>query len=408
MSESKPYAVLVGADDVRGLYALRNLARNGVPVVGVLKERWSPGGWSRHWDRVITANTDDPEEVFSVLARLGPTFPEKAVLIPCFDTTVVSLARNRSRLEEWYHILQPRPEVVEMMMNKVSFYGYAFDQGFPLPTTSFLYDDEDLESSIDRHQFPVVVKPPASKHPAWQALTHIKALKAETRDDLSAILDQYRYVVDGPMIIQDWIDGSDEDLYACHVVYGRDGMALTTFTSRKVRQWPPYTGEVSMAVEVDSPAVREVALNVFDSVQFQGIGFIEMKRDPATGRFFLIEPNLRISGRAGLADAAGVELIYTMYCEAIGATLPNGRQQQASRGKKWIFLRKDLQAGFFYWRHGQLTLGEWLASMRGVSACGIWSWTDPGPFVGDLMRGLRLKSSPSERSKRDFRNLVRT
>lgn len=403
--DNHPYAVLVGADDVRGLYAARSLSRHDVPLIGILKERWSPAGWSRLFGRILTADTDTTE-VIDLLVELGPTFDRKPVLIPCFDTTVVLVARHRDRLDPWYHILQPDPWVVDMMMNKVNFYRYAIEHDLPIPQTSFLETRDDVVRAIEAHDFPVVVKPPGSKHPDWQAKTHLKALKSGTPAELEAIFDEYGDVVDGPLIVQDWVEGGDEALFACHVCFGRDSEPLVTFTSRKIRQWPPHTGEVSLAVEEDSPAVRRIAVRLFRKLGYRGIGYVETKRDPKSGEFFIIEPNLRISGRAGLAEASGVPLIYTLYRHAIGAPLPEGATQP-NRGAKWMFARKDFQSAFYYLRTRQLSPLGWLKSISGVRADGIWAWRDPGPFLGDLLRGVFLTLSTTEREKRDFQRPLR-
>lgn len=71
-----------------------------------------------------------------------------------------------------------------------------------------------------------------------------------------------------------------------------------------------------------------------------------MKRDPETGRQYAIEANVgRPTGRSAIAEAGGVELLHTMYCDVAGLPLPNGRTQ-TYKGTKWIDVRHDLQSAF--------------------------------------------------------------
>jgi predicted ATP-grasp superfamily ATP-dependent carboligase len=114
-----------------------------------------------------------------------------------------------------------------------------------------------------------------------------------------------------------------------------------------------------------------------------------MKRDPASGEFYLIEPNLgRPTGRSAIAEAGGVELLYTMYCDLAGLPLPEARVQRYGEAK-WIYLRHDLQAAFYRWRRGELSLGEWRRSVAGPKAWAVFSARDPLPFLLDLVKPFR-------------------
>jgi len=132
---------------------------------------------------------------------------------------------------------------------------------------------------------------------------------------------------------------------------------------------------------------------------------VEIKRDARSGDYFIIEPNIgRPTGRSSIAEAGGVELLYTAYCDIVGLPLPE-RREQTYHGVKWISLRRDLQSAVYHWRSGNLTLREWRESVRGRKAYALFSWEDPGPSIGDLQRSVRLYLSPEERKKHDFRNL---
>jgi predicted ATP-grasp superfamily ATP-dependent carboligase len=119
-----------------------------------------------------------------------------------------------------------------------------------------------------------------------------------------------------------------------------------------------------------------------------------------------MEPNVcRPTGRSAISEAGGVELIYTMYCDALGQPLPENRTQTYGSAK-WIYLRRDLQSSIFHWKNGDLSFREWLTTLGGRKRFALFSWSDPGPFLGDLARSIRLFLSPEERKKRDYRNLM--
>ncbi len=114
-----------------------------------------------------------------------------------------------------------------------------------------------------------------------------------------------------------------------------------------------------------------------------------------------------LSGRSAIAEAGGVELLYTMYCDAVGLPLPTDREQRY-RGVKWMHLRKDLQSSLHYWKRGELTVGQWWKSRRGKKAYAMWSWHDPLPFFSDLRHALRSYLSPRERKRRADHNVQKT
>ena len=401
-SNRRAPAVVVGGDDVRGVYVARALSRHGIDVIGLFRSLSSPGARCRSFSQRHLADTST-DDVIAKLLELGPTLPAKGVLFPCFDTTVVLLARHREELEEWYHVMQPEPEVIELLMNKVNFYRYGIEHGLPLPTTYFLRTAADVEEAAAGLTFPCVVKPPGSKHPAWQARTSLKALKAGDPDELRTIYEQYEGAVNGSLIAQNWVEGSDSSLFACHSYHDRSGETLVTFTSRKVRQWPPHTGEVSAAIEVDDHRVREIATTLFEDLRYTGIGYVEIKRDTRTDEYFIIEPNMRVSGRAGIAEVGGVELALTMYRDALGLPLPVETVQRFV-GARWGFIRKDVQSVLHYLRTRELSLGDVLRPKHGPKGYALWSWRDPGPFIADITRGIRILASSKERMKRDFKN----
>ncbi|MFQ5632771.1 MAG: hypothetical protein ACE5I1_28720, partial [bacterium] len=133
---------------------------------------------------------------------------------------------------------------------------------------------------------------------------------------------------------------------------------------------------------------------------YYGPGYLEMKRDAKDGKYYIIEPNIgRPTGRSALAEASGVELLYTQYCDLTGQPLPENRQQKY-KAIKWIYLRRDLQSSLKYWKQGDLTLFQWLKSIRGKKVDALFSWKDPKPFLGDWARAIKQAFRKKETKKR--------
>jgi predicted ATP-grasp superfamily ATP-dependent carboligase len=154
-----------------------------------------------------------------------------------------------------------------------------------------------------------------------------------------------------------------------------------------------------MSVEAKNDSVEKETVRLYSSVNYRGLGYLEMKCDDCSGDYFIIEPNIgRPTGRAALAEAGGVELLYTMYCDAVGLPLPVNRQQKYE-GVKWIHLMRDLQAALYHWRRGELTLKDWWHTLRGRRVYAIFSWRDPAPFFYALYRAVPVLLSSRERDR---------
>ncbi len=393
-----PPAVLVGFDSMQGLPAARILAARGVPVIGIAANPKHSQCKTNVCREIIYAPTADVA-LIPHLITLGQRLNEKAVLFPCEDTNVLLVSRHRRQLEPYFHILLPDHNVVEMLMDKVSFYSYAQRHGLPIPKTFFIENAAELALAARQLNYPCVLKPRGSAARQWEAETIYKAFKVNDAPQLIAIHQHYQKYTDC-FVVQEWIDGKVSDLYSCTCYFDRDSRPLATFVARKTRQWPPETGISCLGEEIRDDTVLGETIRLFRTVQYRGLGYMEMKRDQRTGKYFIVEPNIgRPTGRSSIAEAGGVELLYTAYCDALGLPLPESRQQ-TYQGVKWIHLRKDLQSAFQYWRRGELTIPQWWRSMRGKKVYAVESWRDPWPCIFDWLAAARAIFSINKRRRR--------
>ncbi len=397
-TRGQPAAVVIGLDSMQGLQAARILAKNKVPVIGVAAARNHAFCKTNVCKQILVAPTADLD-LIPRLRELGEQLTEKAVLFPSEDNSVLLVSRYRDELEKYFHVLLPPADVVETLMDKVLFYTFAQKNRLPIPPTFFIDDETQLKSVAGRISYPCVLKPRDSAAKRWEDETIFKAFKIFHAEELVSTYNRFSRWTDS-FIVQQWIEGNDSDLYSCNCYFDENSQPLVTFVARKLRQWPPETGISCLGEEVRNDTVLDQTMRLFRSVNYRGLGYLEMKRDRRSGEYFIVEPNIgRPTGRSAIAEAGGVELLYTAYCDAIGWKLPQAREQ-SYRGVKWIHLRKDLQSSFKYWRRGELTISEWWRSIRGRKTYALASWRDPRPFVYDWFSALRSYWTPGNRQKR--------
>ena len=400
-SQSKlPYAIVIGLDCITGLQTARILAEHDIPVIALAKDPKHFCCQTRVCEKIISANTAS-EEFIGILEAMGPKLGQKAVLFPCTDMSVLTISRHRQRLADHYHIMLPEPDMVEMLMNKVSFYTYAQKEGLPIPRTYFLKNRNDAEKAISQLTFPCILKPPI-KSPTWEKNTRAKVYKVNSPKEFLAQYDQCSNWAE-LLMVQEWIEGNDASLYSCNCYFNARSEPVVTFIARKLRQWPPETGTSCLGEECRNDVVLEESIRLFKSVNYRGLGYVEMKRDERTGMHYIIEPNIgRPTGRSAIAEAGGVELLYTKYCDALNLPLPSNRVQKY-KGVKWIYLQHDIPSALYYWKQGELSLGGWWRSVRGQKRDAVFSWTDPAPFWHGLWKAIRsLITSRENKSTRSL------
>lgn len=374
-------AVVIGLDCITGLQTARILSARGVPVVGVTSR-------ARHWatrtracDEVVTSpmSGDALSDTLTTLARRRPG---PAVLVPCTDEAVHHLSAHRADLPEELVLPVAEHGTVDLLMDKVRFAEHARRHGLPVPRTEVLRSRADAELAADHVTYPCVLKPPV-KAPAWLAHTQVKAFSVRDPQDLVRRYDEVAGWAP-ELLLQEWVEGGEDALISCNAYFGQGGEALATFVARKVRQWPPSVGTSASGEECRDDEVRDLTVQLFGDVAFRGLAYLEVKRDSRTGALRIIEPNVgRPTGRSAIAEAGGVELVMTAYCDALGLRLPAAREQHYGSAR-WCDVRRDAQAAVVARRRGELTVRQWLGWMRGPKAHAIWAADDPAPFAADV------------------------
>jgi len=389
---NRPPAIVVKLDSITGLDTARILSRYGVPVYGIADDRRHYCVKTNSCREVLFTNTSGEGLVRTLLGLTG-RFKSKPVLFPCSDESVRIISANRKALREFYNFVMPDDAVLSMYMNKESFYRYAEENGFPVPATFFPEKKSDLETILAEADLPYIIKP-ALKSAEWIERFNDKVIKVNTREELRGVFENGSEITNR-MIVQKWIKGDDSKLYSSIFYYDRNGERQVAFVSRKLRQWYTENGDACLAEEFMNHDVAGITGDLLGNTGFSGIGSIEFKLDSETGKYYIIEANVgRPVTRIALTEAAGVPLLYTMYCDALGLPLPPNREQ-LYKGTKWISFHRDLQASWVYYKDGKLSIAEWVKSVYGVKSFAVLSIRDPGPFlalIGDGLTGL-LKSS---------------
>jgi predicted ATP-grasp superfamily ATP-dependent carboligase len=155
-----------------------------------------------------------------------------------------------------------------------------------------------------------------------------------------------------------------------------------------MRQLPSDFGLHSTFVEaVDIPELRELASQLLRTIHYTGLAEVEFMWDVKQSQFKLLEVNARLWAWHGLAIAAGLDLPYVAFANALGQKPSCGAVR---KGAKWIELLKDVRVAALDIRAGTLSIRQYLTSLQGLTTFAVLSVFDPMPFIAELFIILRV------------------
>ena len=317
-SQSIP-AVVVGAN-ANGLGVIRSLAAGKVPVVVVDDDPRRPGMHSRYASAFTVGNTSGPALIQGLLA-LRAELQENPVLFLTYDYHVHTVSKYRDQLKDSYRLRLPDHELLCQLLHKSDFQALAEQKGFLVPRAISVQTEQDIQNLRDM-RFPAIIKPGNkdlffnNKAPRAERVFSRTEAEAACRDILPDAPD---------LIVQEWIDGAESDIYFCLQYRGKNGETIRSFTGRKLRCWPPLTGNTLSCVAAPeaSAMLEPLTTAFFDAVGFVGMGSMEFKRDRSSGKFFMIEPTVgRTDWQEEIATVCGVNIPLTAYCYEVGLPLP--------------------------------------------------------------------------------------
>ena len=403
LTKAVPPAVILGGDSTNGLAFVRSLGRRGVPVLSIASQA-GPELRTRYGTSVIQPCEDGAAAaLLELMLGLGSKLPVRGAIIACADAYVSFLSRNREALADYYDFNLPDAQTIDDLSNKAAQYQLAEARGFAIPRT--LEVGNDLGRIAGSITYPCVLKP--VNPDAWKAYQRtagardlVKLLTVESRTELLA---RGRLIADSKQkwLVQELIEGGDDQLYALYAHFDRDSKPLATFVRRKLRQWPKY-GDGCYSEGVRDDEVLEVAVGLLQSLGYRGLTNTEFKRDPRDGKLKLIEVNVRCAAQTSLALASGVDLPYVAYRDIIGEPIA---QDSAYRpGVRWLNLTGDCRAFLELRTRGEIGLLAWLKSLIVVRSHAYFAGDDLMPVLSlGMTLATRLMSRTLRRPGRWLR-----
>ena len=387
--ETRIPVVVVGSRAAGTLGVVRSLSQAGIPVILLDDDAFAPAMHTR-CARTVAISRSSGVPLVKDLMALAADIAGPAVLFLMSDDAVLTVSEHRDELAMSYRFRLPTHDCLTSLADKIRFQQLAEAYGFPVPRSVRIESTADLRR-LPELNFPAIVKP-AIKTVEYVNGQFARAYKVASHEQAEAVCRRLLPIVPG-LVVQEWIEGADSDLYFCLQYRAADGTTVCSFTGRKLSIWPPDVGVTASCTA--APEVRHILQPMteafFERVSFVGMGGIEFKRDAGTGQFLMIEPSVgRADAQEEVATMHGANIPLAAYLHEIGAEVPAIEQNPVP------VIWRDFWA---HWRsaHGRRAQAPVKSNRRVYDA--YWRLDDPLPalfhFLGGSMRTLRKALRPA-------------
>ncbi|MGE3881487.1 MAG: hypothetical protein AB7I19_20685, partial [Planctomycetota bacterium] len=280
---------IVTALNLNGLGVARVLGRHGVHVIALHGGSDGPECRSRYVREIV--RPEPGESAADSLLRIASRFgDQRPVVMPITDESVESVARSLDRLAPNYRVPMLDGGKIIELLSKEGIDVAARRRAMPVPVTAACASREEMATALAGMRAPFILKP-TDKSEAFQQSGAKKAYRLDSADEVLATYAKFAEH-EPRAVVQEFIPGSDADVWFCLMAMARDGRVLGAMVGHKIRQWPPHCGGTASCEPADAPELIDLSARFFREEGVSGCCSIEYKRDPRDGRFYLIEPTV--------------------------------------------------------------------------------------------------------------------
>ncbi|WP_321332896.1 hypothetical protein [uncultured Bacteroides sp.] len=362
---------------VQGLSNVRSLGERGIPIY-VIDVNHCLAQHSKYCRKFFRCPAFSSPQFIDFILKIGENEQlDGWVLIPSNDHIVENLSHNKERLTPYFKTIVPSPDILNKIINKKNLLDVALQCGTPFPATCY---PENLKM-VKSFNFPILLK--GNYGLSFYKATHAKAIQANNIEELHSLLSDILTKVEPKNImIQELIPFDAENKVVSFTCFAEQGEIKTYWMGEKLREHPIKYGTATYSRSINIPQVLRGAVPLVNNLSYTGVCEIEFMRDPRDGVYKLIEINPRTWLWVGLAKTCGIDYAYMVY--AYLNKLPINYGMEYTINIKWINWITDLVFGMESIVKHNITLRNYLKSLKGRKVNAIWNWNDIMPGIAFL------------------------
>lgn len=294
-----------------GLSVARALAARGINVVAIEKDRTLPGVSSNSVSDIIWINSFSDLDLLEGLNIARKRLTGQIVLMPVNDNHVRFIGINWNQLKD--HFLLSWSSCIHntlRLQKKSELEGICREREISYPKSKVIESTKGIEELTLGFIYPLILKP-------VKPLSSFKTKVCKTPEELKSSIQ--RYQSDLPILCQEYISGSDEDIYFVELFYD-NGNPLFSLVGRKILSYPKAQGQALIAeiLEDQNKKLMDLAYRFFDGLGLSGPQALEVKRDQ-NGEFWVIEPTVgRTEFFVEMVISSGINIPYLAFLLATG------------------------------------------------------------------------------------------
>ena len=376
-------AIVLGCHKI-GLGSIRGLGIKGIPVVGAYYNPLDMAYVSKYVvDKIKVSNPMTDEKSFiNELLSLSLKY-KGAVLFSSDDATLLSVSKNKSKLQNHFIVEAPDWEITKKLLSKELTYSLAHEIGVSAPKTYLPKDYDEAKYFSEELQFPCLLKPTVS-----HLFYNIFKKKMLFVNNLIELRDAFYKIgnFNQQMMLQEFIPG--DDTYGINYnSFIHNGNMIAEFTSEKVRLTPPKIGFPRVIVSKKIDGVIEPGRKILNALKYEGFSCTEFKKNSRTGKYVLMEINGRQNFSATLAVRCGINFPYITYRQLVDGSLPK-MTGDFLKNIYWIDPGKDLTESIRSYKKEKIHLIDYIKPYINQNVYTIPDLRDIKPFLKRIKDGV--------------------
>jgi D-aspartate ligase len=389
ISDSTTPAVVLVCHHHVGIGIVRSLGRLGVPVYCVDVDRFNPACLSKYcagkfvWDLHNSPRSESVDFLLDIGRKIG----RRALLIPTSDIGAMLVDDNAERLSSSFIFPQRPGALTRSLCSKQEMFYLARKWGLPVPETAFPKSRADVVRYLETARLPVLLKPIYNLHPSGNVKPW-RMMLVDTREELLSRYDTIENPAAPNVMLQEYIPGPDEMTWTFNGYFDQHGECRVAFTGRKLRNFPPYFGQASLAACEKNEYVRDATIGFMKSIGYRGPLDIGHRYDMRDGKYKVNDINPRVGAMFRLfVDENGMDVVRALYQDLTGQPVTPASTVE---GRRWVVEDVDLVSSVRYYRDRKFSLRGWINSYRGVREATFLARDDLLPLAGMGIVGARL------------------
>ncbi len=383
------------------LGVIRSLGGRGVAVHAAHEHPWAPAARSRHLARRWPWWSDptDPDVVLAGLERIADELGTPAVLLTSDDAGAMLLAEHGDVLRDRFRFPRVPPGLPRRLADKARLPELCAEHGMPTPRTERVDDPDRVRALAAELGLPLVVKRVGDR--GGRPSTTVVRVPAEL-DDLVAEVAEVA-ARPGAVLVQEYLaplgpDDGPQDWFV-HAYLDERGAPAFVGTGVKERSYPAHAGLTSLGRVEPWPALADAATGFLRRAGYRGVVDLDLRIDPRDGEAKLLDANPRFGAQFRVfRGSRGVDVAVAAHLDLTGRPVPADPPMR----RRFVVEPYDPVAALTHLRRGELDVGEWAASWRGIDEPAWFAADDPLPFA------LMAARTATETSRRGVAGITRT